>query len=307
MNHIANYSQIIAPELYNRIITEEHLYIAESDQIIKELIEREVWERGATEIVDLGCGPARMLSLTAQIPGINLTGVDHDKAFLDYARKVVRTTDLNVKLVLDNAEDYQHSKPVDVFYSQGFHHHVERDGMLEEYLQNVYIQLREGGAYIVGDEFLPEYSNEEERQIRAVIWYAHIISNALSSGYFELAVEEAKTLLDDLAEGTEGETIKSSEQIDLLLDRVHTINEAATGGSLNQAEAMATRLLRSLHAFQSTRLYGDPSIDLSRGDYKICDSGFQKDVEDVGFEVESSKAIGPIQSVGAMVVYILRK
>ena len=47
----------------------------------------------------------------------------------------------------------------------------------------------------MSDEFIPEYENEDERNIKLTIWYAHVIANAIKQNYQYLAQEEAKTSL----------------------------------------------------------------------------------------------------------------
>ena len=303
--HEPTYSEIIAPEDYNRIITDEHLYIAASDRVIQRFIEEEVRDNDATEVVEVGCGPARIIEKMGAIEGIHLTGVDHDPQFLAYAQKIIKDT--RIKLVLTEMADYQHGKPVDVFYSQGTHHHILKGKATEAYLQNVYDQLKAGGAYIIGDEFLPEYTDENDRHLKAVIWYSHIIANGKKQGYGYLAQEEAKTLLDDLNEGTGGEGIKSPEQIALVLNSVEAINDAAMSDDLPKANQLAVAFLAALRAAGPAVKQSDPTMDLSRGDYKICESALKREMEPLGFVIEKSKAVGPIEKVGAMVVYKLRK
>jgi hypothetical protein len=302
--HKPTYSEIIAPEDYNRIITDEHLYIAASDRVIRNFIEEER-DNGATEVVEVGFGPARIIEQMGAIDGIHLTGVDHDPQFHAYARKIIKNT--RIRLVLTEVADYQHEKPVDVFYSQGTHHHILKGKATDAYLRNIYNQLKAGGAYIIGDEFLPEYTDEDDRHLKAVIWYSHIIANGKRQGYGYLAQEEAKTLLDDLNEGTGDEGVKSPEQIALVLNSVEAINDAAMHDDLPQAHQLASAFLTALRAAGPAVKQNDPTMDLSRGDYKICESALKKEVEPFGFVVEKSKAVGPIDRVGAMVVYKLRK
>jgi len=304
-NHEATYSDIIDPELYNRIITDEHLYIADSDRLIQQLIEDEITAMGSAEVVEVGCGPARIIAQVATIPHIHLTGVDHDQKFIAYAKKVIDNT--RVRLVCMEFADYRHGKPVDVFFSQGTHHHIPKGSATTAYLQNIYKQLTPGGAYIISDEFLPDYEDEHDRHVAAVIWYSHIIANGKRRGFNDLAREEVKTLLDDLNEGGTGEGGKSPEQIELLLARVEGINDAAMTGNLPTARQLAEDLLTALRSSQSAVRQGDPTMDLSRGDYKVSRAVFRSEVEPIGFIVENAQSVGPVEQVGGMVVYKLRK
>jgi len=49
---------------------------------------------------------------------------------------------------------------------------------------------------------------------------------------------------------------------------------------------------------QSTAATNDPSLDLSRGDFKVCHQVFQEEVTEAGFVITGIKTIGPIETIG---------
>ncbi len=304
--HTATYSKIISPEEYNRIMTDEHLYIAVADKLIKDFVEKEVAGKTNPEVIEIGCGPARITPLFLQIPNIQLTAIDYDLDFIDHAKKVLKPYNSRIEVVNIDVSLYIHPKPVDVFYSEGFHHHVQKGKVTERYLKNVYNQLKEGGAYILGDENPADYSSSEERLLKLIVWYSHIISNAKKSGFNYLAQEEAKTLLDDLYENYDDEAIKSNEQIDLVLNWVDKIDETSTD-NINKATFLAENLLELLKKKKNIKEIGDTTVDLSRGDYKISDKEFRKEIESIGFKVEKVERVGPSKAIGGLYVYLLRK
>ena len=298
---VSTYSQIITPEDYNRIMNDEHLYIADSDIIVKQLVDEEIKKNGAKEIVEIGCGPGRLLIKIAKIKGINLTAIDHDPAFINHCKNIINNKQVN--LILADITNYKHANKVDVFYSQGVHHHISKNEDLQKYLKNVYDNLKINGVYIVSDEFLAEYKNEKQRKIKAILWYSHIIGNAQKSGFNYLAQEEAKTLIDDLDEEKNNKNIKTREQIDLVLNyapKISTIN-------FENVEVIAKEFLSKLNIRLNVKKHGDPTLDLSRVDYKICDSVFRKDVESFGFKIEKLKTLGPVTNLGGFGIYLLRK
>jgi SAM-dependent methyltransferase len=130
----STYSKIISPEEYNRIISFEHLYISASDRVIKELIEFYRPKERMAEVVEIGCGPARVLPLIARIEGIHLTGVDHDSVFLEYAKQLVKEKSLPVDLINANITDWKLGKEIDICYSQGVHHHIGKKTDTKLYL-----------------------------------------------------------------------------------------------------------------------------------------------------------------------------
>jgi SAM-dependent methyltransferase len=299
----ATYSKIITPEQFNRTTTEEHLHIADADNVIVNLIKREQKKKGTNiEVVEIGCGPARILPIVGKIPNIHLTGIDHDQGFLDYARK--QLGGMKTKLVLSDAETYHHDTPVDVFYSQGVHHHIAKP---PHYLGNLRKQLAEEGVILVSDEFISNYRNEDERRIRTTIWHAYIIADAIRNGYSSLAQEEAKILLDDLNTELDETRRKTKPQIDFVLESVCDIDNSVKEGGIKTAENQASVFLEKLEKMYSWELQDDPSLDLSRGDYKICDRVFREEANAAGLKVESVTSVGPIKNIGAMVIYALRK
>ena len=300
---MSNYSDIISAENYNNLMTKEHLYISTSDLYIAKVISDRAKD-GALEVVEVGCGPARITGLVGQAEGISLTGVDVDSGYIKYAKEKLKGR--NIDVVNHDVCTYKHDKPVDIFYSQGFHHHMPKGDVTKSYLKNVYSCLKPGGVYIIGDEFVPEYRSAAEREEKLVVWYSHVIAHALKNNYIYLAEEEAKTLLDDLYEGRTGENLKSKEQIDFILSRVSDIDSAARASNDSEVKKLVHECLSGLAHF-----VGDADaikeIVLSRGDYKVCDSVFRKEVEDIGFKVLSTRSFGPISNIGAMVVYVLEK
>jgi len=299
----ATYSVIISPEDFNKINTHQHLYIKASDIIIAKLIEEIRKKLGREiEVVEIGCGPARISERIANVGGVNLTSIDHDQNFIDFAKKKIKKK--NLLFLKRDIENYKHPKKVDIFVSQGVHHHIAKP---PKYLLNVKKQLHENGVFILSDEFLPNYNSEEERREKAVIWYSHIISHAKQHNFKFLAQEEAKTLLDELNTQIDESRIKTKEQIDLVLNFVDEIDKFARNGDLTKARKLAHLFLKEISKIYNYDLSGDSALDLSRGDYKICDKAFRKEIESAGFFVEKIKNVGPIDIIGAMVVYVLKK
>ena len=300
---MSHYSDIISAENYNRLMSEEHLYINTSDRYIARVIADRAKDK-AIEVVEVGCGPARITGLVGEGNNVKLTAVEIDSVYASHAKEKLK--DKNINVVEENVCVYKHGKPVDIFYSQGFHHHMPKGEITNKYLKQVYSQLKPGGVYILSDEFVPNYVSSDDRERKLLVWYSHIIANALNHNYTYLAEEEAKTLLDDLYSGRVKEHIKSKKQIDFVLSRVSDIDKAARSSDQNTVNALVDEFIEGLTHF--TGNHDDPKeMVLSRGDYKICDGVFRQEVGDIGFKVLSSRAFGPIDNIGAMVVYTLEK
>jgi SAM-dependent methyltransferase len=299
------YSEIITPERYNQIISLEHLYIAQADRAIANFIkEKSNGQEVPQQVVELGCGPGRILPLMSELNNIILTAVDHDELFLSHAKNLAASFTTPVRLVLNSVADYRHSNAVNIFYSQGVHHHIPKGAILKKYLNNIYEQLIPGGYYIISDEMLPEYRDEIERCYRLVVWYCHIIAHAILHHFEYLASEEAKTLLDDLSEGGLNVGVKTQEQLQLILDMAVEID---TCDNLTKRQQLCDLLLTELVKLRQYKLSGDSTMDKSRRDYKICQQALYDEIERHGFEVEAQTLIGPIEDKGGMGIYAIRK
>lgn len=304
---ILGYSDIIDAENYNRIISKEHLYVPELDSAMFKLINHKFNQEGLREIVEIGCGPNRQLPLISQIPNISLTAIDIDSHFVEYTKKNAK--DLPVSVIEADILSYQHSKPVSIFYSQGVHHHIPKGNKTEQYLKNVFKQLQAGGYYILSDEFIPKYNTLHERDVRLIIWYSHVIANAMQNGFDYLAQEETKTLLDDLAEAKEcsNRGVKTQEQLDLVFHSVNDIDFLSQSGDFDKARLLAESLLNRIGDLISYEENGDHSMEASRKDYKISRDEFIKEVEPIGFTVDEVVSIGPVDNIGGMQIYVLKK
>lgn len=299
-----SYSSIIGPEDYNELMTNQHLYIDVSDRFINKKIS-EICANGKKNVIELGCGPGRVSQLIANLNGIEYIGVDIDPVFINYASSII--TSKNAKFIVADIETVSFEQPVDIFFSQGFHHHIRKGENTDKYLVNIYKQLVPGGVYILSDEFIPDYSDNGDRNIRLVIWYSHVIANAHKNGYHFLAYEEAKTLLDDIYEGEEDSGIKSKEQLQLVLESSTAIDTEARADNILKARELAQDFLFKLEQISNVKLNGDITLDLSRHDYKISDRVLREEVTKAGFIVEDVRSFGPIDNIGGMTVYLLRK
>ena len=114
-------------------------------------------------------------------------------------------------------------------------------------------------------------------------------------------------MLDDLFEGRTAENVKSLEQISFVLSKVEAIDKLSRQANLVMATQLAEEFLAELEAYHNLNLHGDLTVDLSRGDYKICDRVFREEVENVNFRIEDVQHFGYVETIGGMSVYILRK
>jgi SAM-dependent methyltransferase len=289
-------------------MNDQHLYISQCDQYLVEIIE-EISKDKRLEVVELGCGPLRFTRKLATIANINLTAVDIDEIFYSYGVKASREENLKINMVNDNIANYKHPSHVDVFCSNGLHHHIFKGKNCIKYLANIASQLSDDGCYYLMDEFIPEYKDEKDRDIKIIIWYSHIIADAIKNNYNYLAQEETKTLLDDLEEGSdEPHQLKNTKKVELVLSYVSLIDEYATSSQGQKAKEVSIEMLeklRQINEFNPEDSHN--SMKLSRKDYKICDRVLREELSEVGLIVVDVISYGPIEKIGGLCIYKIKK
>jgi hypothetical protein len=291
--HNHNYSQLISPEKYNELMSEQHKYIATSDKFIFTFLFDLVSKLKNPNVLEIGPGPMRisisiLQTLWDSDTNFNFSILDIDSEFIVFNKNLIETKKIPIKIIEEDINTLKVEKPIDIAISQGFHHHIS-----SEYLSNLYSIMSDHGFYIVSDEFLPNYTDEKDRKIKAIVWYSHIIANAISGSNLELAREETKTLLDDIADNKQV-NYKSEEIISLVMENSTLID---------QDQKLASVLLTKIN--KNTIETSDPKMFLSRGDYKISHEVFQKQFQKVGFKFVSKKVIG--NSKGNLTIWILQK
>jgi len=291
-----NYSQIISAKKYNKLMNLQHKYIATADRFICTELFKIQADFDNITFLEVGGGPMRisfglLQTLWDGNKPFDYTLIDIDEHFAKYSRRKVSREKLPIKIINGDINNYNLTNKINIAVSQGFHHHIDSG-----YLKHLKKILQKGGYYIISDEFLLDYSNEQERCENAVIWYSHIINNAISGGCEELAVEEAKTFLDDITVDKNFNS-KSSETINLVLN---TVNEIENSSNQNN---LVIDLLQKLDV--NGPCSNDITMNLSRGDYKISNKKFEDQVVNLGFKIKNKIVVGDNRK-GNLTVYTLQ-
>ena len=320
----SNYSKIISPEDYNTLMS-LHLYINQSNQYIANYLHKNFAGKDI-DVIDIGCGTGPVTQRIAKTnPNVSIYGIDVDEKFLSYARK---NTDPRIKYIYSDVLSYKHPNLVHVISSGGFHHHISKQ-KVNQYLKKIYDNLCPGGVYLVCDEFISEYdycvdniyAASKGRDEALVIWYSHIIGSAIKSSEIEsfsskkrslykyLAIEESKTLLDDIYQARPETYVKTHQDIDFVMEAAPVIQQHIMTERLDFARQEAQKLLKTLEKNKNnTNIEDDDSVVLSRGDFKVPCSIFEIEAKNAGFIVENFKAFGLYpETVGNLGVYTLRK
>ena len=100
-------------------------------------------------ILDAGCGPGR-ISVELALLGMNVTGVDNIKPYLDAARETAADENVPLTLVQADLRSYTAPEPFDaavnLYTSFGYCASMEEDRLI---LQNIAAAIKDGGWFIL--------------------------------------------------------------------------------------------------------------------------------------------------------------
>lgn len=201
------------PAVYHREMR-RHLFIPDADAAIVALVCSEIGEskmsRGEYKALEIGSGSGALTQKLMSAGILNIDTAEPAEALRNYWTHVVlkdwsgrRSGDDFACRVQDLAVPGPEHL-YDILVSQGVHHHwvPEPDVLGERRLEAIERHRRDllwhcanllkpGGAYVVCDEFVSEYGDDEAtRKKNLDIWYECVIARALSDGLSALAQME---------------------------------------------------------------------------------------------------------------------
>ncbi len=319
---IQDYGQTVNPDLYIRIL-QEHPYIPQSDQCMRNIVKRFHIENGSSIALDLGCGPAR---LTRTLKASKILGLDISESFIKHAR-LWESGIVNFGCI-DFTKDFSEvetnnsgvknffpikNKTFDIILMQGVMHHIH-DNDREVFIKKCHKLLKDDGILIIGDEFIKDYGdNEDDRKYNACAFYLHIIAEAKKGGFNELAEEEAKNLIDDILAGTEFAGYGDTEVFEFIYTQARLFNDLFYSGNLPKIEPGFKSHLRNVNYVmnkvnEKSKLLKKENIEnFNRGDLKVSMKHFINEIEHGGFVLKEKYGFGPVQELGGMGVLVFVK
>lgn len=335
---IKDYSKTVSAETYIKTL-QEHQYIPQADQCILNIIQKRAEQNTSKKfsVLDIGCGPARLTYKVAHLPIRNnllfdmcVTGIDFSTSFIKEekevtpdATKVFSTRHGNgtrhVSFIcadFGTGEDnwykngYIHEFPKnqDVIFMQGVMHHIHGPER-EVWLEKCFGLLKDDGIFVIGDEFIRYYEDEEQRKIFVAQFYCHIIHEAIKGGFIKLAEEEAKNLIDDAFSGTNYAGLATEETIKHIFNYCGMINQMFYADGILKSEGynQTQNLLRGIRESINNMTNDDPQENFNRGDFKTSIPKFIPEVIKYGFVLIERYEIGPVQQLGDMGVLVFKK
>jgi len=182
---------------------EQHAYYIEMIEIILKKISK-LARRRKIRVLELGAGTGIFTKRLALINNIEIVAIEIDWACfvqLDHNIHNLKKNNKNIDVeclnedsrVCDPEGDFQ------VIVSVFADHHIKPYDKYV-YFNNVRLNLCQGGTFIVGDEFLPDYSDVRERREALEKYHGHIIEIANQKEQYELAKLEGAALKSGLDE-----------------------------------------------------------------------------------------------------------
>jgi ubiquinone/menaquinone biosynthesis C-methylase UbiE len=306
-----DYSEVIDALDYTQGLA-EHPDIPQADAGIFRIISEKGrgHERGQFRVLDLGCGPGRLTPGIAEaltnVRESEVIGLDISSGFIKFAREHKAHDRVSYQETDFLTQDFGEQK-FNVIVMQGLVHHVPKDKR-EAWLRKCTELLAENGAIIIGDEFVPEYSSEEERVVNVVGLYAYVIASALRAHHQSLADIEAKNMVDDVSSGLPGAGHSDAELLGYIQEQSQKIYETILlEGS--QSQNFKTRLSTVAEHIQrrSAEIAQTSTESHDRGDYKISVERQTREMEGLGLKTVGVKKYGPTDWLGGMAVLTFEK
>lgn len=312
---IKDYGQTIAPEAYMETL-QGHQYIPQADQVIRNIAKKFYHTNGnGSRVLDLGCGPGR---LTRSIKASLILGLDISETFIKHARLnesgIVHFGCADFTQEIRSVENWNSGKKqhfaleksfFDVIIMQGVMHHIHGNDRAI-FLQKSFDLLKPDGILVIGDEFIKDYQNEDERRVLVCKFYLHIIDEARKGGFNRLAEEEAKNLIDDVLSGKKGAGFANEEIIHKIFDSAKLNNNSFYNSGYIANQNTSGHLIPWLER-ECGMLATDEAKSFNRGDLKVSTRIFTEELMDHGFALKAKYEIGPVEQLGGMAVMVFKK
>jgi SAM-dependent methyltransferase len=252
----------------NVLMREGHVYIADVEQLCIDLVERHARRLGRpAKLLEIGCASGILAERVAlRVPDLAVTGHEEYLPFATMARERLQGT----RVVLETGPLEALTEPVDILLSAGAHHHLPSG-----YLHHARKLLREGGVFVLADEFCPEYCTPQDRAHLARAPVVHLANGYVLTSEAEIAAFEREGIVSARARDMEARRRRA-----LWHWYRYVVDQAMSGDHIEVAVAELT----------SAR---DDLVTGCEAEHKLAPSIVERQLEIAGFRTLAKHVFGP--------------
>lgn len=257
-----------------------HVYFREAEDAFVALLERCVRSFGRkVRIFELGCASGLLTAaMLERFPDADIVANETLPELVAQARKRLAGT----RAVLYTGPLSRWERPIDVLVSGGAHHHLPHD-----YLVHAHRLIVPGGAYVVGDEFCPEYLHGEHARRLAKSELVQLVDGFVLTSKAEVSAHGERGVIP--AEALEAEKLRKRALW-------HWYRFVVDSAIERDFVDVAIAELKSAH---------DDLVTGSDDEHKYSPALFERQMEHAGFRLASRQVIGPPDDAAlqSLVVY----
>ncbi len=183
-------SRYIDLELYHEV-ERSHAYYIEMVDKVCDYIQKNCDPDNRYRLLELGAGTGLCTEELLKLPFLEVSALEIDVDCCKLLGEHLR--DREFEVIHGDAITFCREGYYDFVVSTFAHDHIHYD-KAEAFAGNIRRNLKKGGAYLMGGEFLPHYSNMEERALSLYRYHGFIVDQALREGHYRLAQIEINAL-----------------------------------------------------------------------------------------------------------------
>ncbi|MDB4952946.1 MAG: hypothetical protein JWO36_515 [Myxococcales bacterium] len=270
------------PQDINVLMRQGHIYIADIEELCIDLVRKHCRRLGRpVTVLEIGCASGiTSQRLARELPEAKIIAHEEYAPFAALATERLRDT----RVVLRSEPLSDLREPVDVILSAGAHHHLPSD-----YLHHARSLLRDDGAFVLADEFCPEYCTAEELAHLSRAPAIHLAHGYVLTSLDEIEQYRRAGTLPARAREMEGRRRRA-----LWHWYRFVVDQAISGGHIEVAVA----------ELQSAR---DDLVTGEEAEHKLAPSIVERQIALAGFHIARKHVLGPPQdpSLHSMITYEL--
>jgi len=188
-------SRYIDLELYHEVEKTHPFYVEMVIEILEHIRRYTKNKKEKLRLLEFGAGTGILTKELLGLPNLEIDALEIDQECCKSLRNHIGHYGCNI--IQSDIITYSKKNHYDLIVSSFAHDHISYENSAE-LVKNLKRNLKKGGAYIMGGEILPLFSNKEERQEALYRYHGFIINKALRDRNFRVAQIEINALKSGL-------------------------------------------------------------------------------------------------------------